>query len=207
MAKKINFVLDNIVEETRKQFMLFDEADKKLVALAAEYKAARAVLTNGQESALKAVDEAKTQADKAEARKNLETILVAISKLDNEYKNSEERKLLRRDKKTALAILPDGLYDAYVVAFETGADGKLGQAMQDALLAWGFEEAKNTSALRRFASTLKSRISGGRKASAKIRNEEGVRLTVKGSAMFKEQVMLALLDMLGVSASASTEEE
>lgn len=200
MSKKVAFTMENMNAEARELFANFDEADKLLVLKGAEYKSARAVLEAAQEEALNASEEAKTPADKAAKRAALEAVLVKLSKLDKEYREDPARKEAQKAKKAACAVLPECLYEAYTAAWESGADGKLGTLLADTLVGWGFPEAKNSSAAKRFASVLKGRIGGSRKASAKIRDKQGVRVTAKGAGQFKEVVMLALLDMLEVPA-------
>lgn len=199
MSKKINFTTINA--ESINVISNYNIADCTLVELADAHKTALKRFNNELEAVHKDIESETanntlTQVKKQEYDAKIFRITEKIRKENTEYAESEKRKSATITKKKALETVPEDLYNAYVQAWEKGADGKLGDALQEFLVKLGVDGAENQSARRRFASLIKTRIGGSKKASMKQRKEDGIRITVKSNKQFNDIFMLTFIDYL-----------
>lgn len=198
MSKKIELTFATLNADGQNFLTEYNKAESLVYNKTQSYRTRIAGLRLAQADAEKRMASASYDADRVRIQGELADILFKMSELDKAFKADPELKAAKETMKKLEGELPAGLYDAYVSAYETGADGALGQAISTLLISWGVDGAKNSSALRRFGSVLKIRIGGSRRASRKNRADEGVRLTAKSSRQFNGMVILALLDMFEV---------
>lgn len=186
--------LANLSVEVVNKLSGYSVAITALKKLANQFKADTKPLEDERKKLLEEVTEKTklntlTQARKVEIETRLTVISTDIMKLENQLK--EDKKPYTKAKKDALVLVPQGIYDSYCKAWESGQDALWTVDLREFVKACGIN-VENDIAVANFAGIMKVRCAGSKNATGK--DDTGRLLAVKGQRTFDETVMKTFID-------------
>lgn len=152
-------------------------------------------LNENIQTLLKEAEEGKKMGTLTDERRSqieslITTLNVRIMKADVQFK--EDKKPYTSAKNSALALVPQNIYDGYVSAWGDGNTALWNVDIAEFLKATGIDVRDNVVGVANFANVMRVRCSGSRNASPK--DTSGRLLAAKSQRSFDDTVMKCFID-------------